>query len=131
MMGFCGFGEMRCLIWLDAYYGRVSIQKRMPRYVSVSQHSEEDCGAACISTVAQQHGKRLGLSRIRVLVGTGNAGTTLLGLRRGADAVGFHARAVRASPELIDHSRPFPYPPSATGRATTGWCCTAARAKDL
>jgi len=82
----------------------------MPRYVSVAQHSEEDCGAACISTVAQQYGKRLGLSRIRVLVGTGNAGTTLLGLRRGADAVGFHARAVRASPELIDQLQAIPLP---------------------
>ncbi|MFM9047340.1 MAG: peptidase domain-containing ABC transporter [Cyanobium sp.] len=82
----------------------------MPRPVCVEQHSEEDCGAACIATVALQHGKRLRLSRIRELVGTGSAGTTLLGLRRGADAVGFHARAVRAEPELIDQLEAIPLP---------------------
>jgi ATP-binding cassette subfamily B protein len=82
----------------------------MPRPVCVQQHSEEDCGAACIATVALQHGKRLRLSRIRELVGTGAGGTTLLGLRRGADAVGFRARAVRADAALIDQLQAIPLP---------------------
>lgn len=82
----------------------------MPRHVCVEQHSEEDCGAACVATIALHHGKRLRLSRIRELVGTGAGGTTLLGLRRGADAVGFHARAVRAKPELIDQLEAIPLP---------------------
>lgn len=68
----------------------------MPRHFWVEQQCEEDCGAAHVATVALHHGKRLPLSRLRELVGTGAGGTTLLGLRRGADAVGFHARAVRA-----------------------------------
>ncbi|MFO8237022.1 MAG: peptidase domain-containing ABC transporter, partial [Prochlorococcaceae cyanobacterium] len=74
----------------------------MHRHACVIQHSEEDCGAACIATVAQQFGKRLQMARVRELVGTGASGTTLLGLRRGADAVGFHARAVRADAALLD-----------------------------
>ena len=82
----------------------------MPRPVWVEQHCEEDCGAACIATVALHHGKRLPLSRIRELVGTGAGGTSLLGLRRGADAIGFHARAVRAEPELIDQLDAVPLP---------------------
>jgi ABC-type bacteriocin/lantibiotic exporter with double-glycine peptidase domain len=82
----------------------------MPRHVCVEQHSEEDCGAACIATVALHHGKRLPLARIRELVGTGAGGTTLLGMRRGADAVGFHARAVRAEPDLIDQLDAIPLP---------------------
>ena len=82
----------------------------MPRHVCVEQHSEEDCGAACIATVALHHGKRVSLARIRELVGTGAGGTTLLGLRRGADAVGFHARAVRAEPDLIDQLDAIPLP---------------------
>jgi ABC-type bacteriocin/lantibiotic exporter with double-glycine peptidase domain len=74
----------------------------MPRYACVEQLSEEDCGAACVATVAQQHGVRLPLGRVRTLVGTGATGTTLLGLRRGAEALGFQARMVRARPELLD-----------------------------
>jgi ABC-type bacteriocin/lantibiotic exporter with double-glycine peptidase domain len=82
----------------------------MTRYVCVEQHSEEDCGAACVATVALHHGKRLPLARVRELVGTGAGGTTLLGLRRGADALGFHARAVRADPALIDQLEAIPLP---------------------
>ncbi len=82
----------------------------MPRYACVEQHSEEDCGAACVATVARQHGRNLPLSRVRELVGTGSLGTTLLGLRRGADAIGFQARAVRAEPELLSHLDSIPLP---------------------
>lgn len=82
----------------------------MARYACVLQHSEEDCGAACVATVARQYGKRLPIARVREWVGTGSTGTTLLGLRRGADAVGFHARAVRAVPELLDQLDAVPLP---------------------
>ncbi len=82
----------------------------MPRYACVEQHSEEDCGAACLATVARQYGKRLPLSRIRELVGTGQDGTTLLGLRRGADALGFQARAVRANAQLLERLEAIPLP---------------------
>lgn len=82
----------------------------MKRYAWVEQHAEEDCGAACLVTVARHHGRRLSLSRVRELVGTGTQGTTLLGLRRGADAIGFHVRAVRADPALLDHLEALPLP---------------------
>lgn len=82
----------------------------MGRNACVIQHSEEDCGAACVATVARQYGKRFQMSRLRELVGTGSTGTTLLGLRRGADAVGFHARAVRADAELLDQLDAVPLP---------------------
>ncbi|CAK6696027.1 peptidase domain-containing ABC transporter [Synechococcus sp. CBW1107] len=82
----------------------------MPRYACVEQHSEEDCGAACVATVARQHGRRVSLAKVREMVGTGSSGTTLLGLRRGADAIGFHARAVRAEPDLLDQLDAIPLP---------------------
>ena len=82
----------------------------MPRYACVEQHAEEDCGAACVATVARHYGKRLSIARVRELVGTGSSGTTLLGLRRGADAVGFQARAVRADQELLDQLEAIPLP---------------------
>ncbi len=54
------------------------------KYPIVLQHSEEDCGAACLATVAKHYGRTFAISRVREAVGTGARGTTLLGLNRGA-----------------------------------------------
>ncbi len=80
------------------------------RYSLVRQHSEEDCGAACLATIAKNYGRTFTLSRVREAVGTGARGTTLLGLSRGADGLGFHARQVRASGQLIDRLNEAPLP---------------------
>jgi ABC-type bacteriocin/lantibiotic exporter with double-glycine peptidase domain len=79
-------------------------------YSVVLQHSEEDCGAACLAAVAQHYGRRLALSRTRECVGTGSRGTSLLGLRRGAEALGFNARQVKAPLEVIDQLEQVPLP---------------------
>ena len=80
------------------------------KYRSVLQHSEEDCGAACLATVAKHYGRSFSLNHMREVVGTGQLGTTLLGLRRGAEALGFNAHAVQATPELIDRLNEAPLP---------------------
>jgi ABC-type bacteriocin/lantibiotic exporter with double-glycine peptidase domain len=67
----------------------------MRRYAFVEQHAEEDCGAACVAMIARHYGKAISFPLIRTLVGTGQQGTTLLGLKRGADEIGFHCRALR------------------------------------
>ncbi len=76
----------------------------------VSQHSEEDCGAACLATVARYYGRRLRLGAVREAVGTGRTGTSLLGLCRGAEVLGFHARAVRTSSAFLEHLEQAPLP---------------------
>jgi ABC-type bacteriocin/lantibiotic exporter with double-glycine peptidase domain len=80
------------------------------KYQIVLQHSEEDCGAACIATIAKHYGRTLAINRVREAVGTGSRGTTLLGLNRGAEALGFNVRQVKASAEFIDslHKAPLP-----------------------
>ncbi len=80
------------------------------KFQIVLQHSEEDCGAACIATIAKHYGRTLAISRVREAVGTGSRGTTLLGLNRGAEALGFNVRQVKASAEFIDslHKAPLP-----------------------
>ncbi|HAZ43509.1 MAG TPA: ABC transporter ATP-binding protein [Cyanobacteria bacterium UBA11369] len=80
------------------------------KYHSILQHSEEDCGAACLATIAKYYGRIFAISRIREAVGTGSRGTTLLGMRRGAEALGFHARQVQATPELLDRLHEVPLP---------------------
>jgi ABC-type bacteriocin/lantibiotic exporter with double-glycine peptidase domain len=68
------------------------------KYAIVRQHSAEDCGAACLATIAKHYGRTFTIARIREAVGTGNRGTTLLGLRRGAEGLGFQARQVKVEP---------------------------------
>ena len=80
------------------------------KYTCIQQHSEEDCGAACLSTIAKHYGRNLSINRVREAVGTGQLGTSLLGLKRGANTLGFNAQTVRASPELIDHIEDAPLP---------------------
>ncbi|WP_088888837.1 peptidase domain-containing ABC transporter [Leptolyngbya ohadii] len=80
------------------------------KYALVLQHTQEDCGAACLASIAKHYGRNFSLNRAREAVGTGQLGTTLLGLRRGTTALGFHARSAVASPELIDRINEIPLP---------------------
>ncbi|WP_448269114.1 peptidase domain-containing ABC transporter [Nostoc sp. DSM 114159] len=80
------------------------------KYQVVAQHSEEDCGAACLASIAKHYRRNFTINRIREAVGTGQLGTTLLGLRRGAEALGFNARSVRASNEILDKMSQAPLP---------------------
>jgi len=80
------------------------------KYQFVKQHSEEDCGAACLAAITKYYGRTFTLSRIREAVGTGQFGTTLLGLRRGAETLGFNARPVKTSPELLNRINEAPLP---------------------
>lgn len=80
------------------------------KYPIVLQHSEEDCGAACVATIAKYHGRTFAISRVREASGTGSRGTTLLGLNRGAEVLGFHTRQVQATNQIIDRISEVPLP---------------------
>ena len=80
------------------------------KYHHVLQHSEEDCGAACLAAIAKHYGRNFTLNHIREVVGTGQLGTTLLGLRRGTEAMGFNARSGKASAELLAQLDKIPLP---------------------
>lgn len=80
------------------------------KYPFIQQHNEEDCGAACLAMVALYHGRRFNISRIREFVGTGQLGTTLLGLRRGAEGIGLHARSGKAAANALDNLSQLPLP---------------------
>jgi ATP-binding cassette, subfamily C, bacterial len=80
------------------------------KYKFVKQHSEEDCGAACLAAISRYYGRTFTLNRIREAVGTGQFGTTLLGLKRGAETLGYTARPVKTSPELLNRIKEAPLP---------------------
>jgi ATP-binding cassette subfamily C protein len=79
-------------------------------YQNVLQHSEEDCGAACLATIAKHYKRNLNINRIREAVGTGQQGTTLLGLKQGAEILGLNARTLKASPEILHRMNEAPLP---------------------
>lgn len=80
------------------------------KHQCILQHSEEDCGAACLASVARSYGRTLTLNQVREAVGTGQLGTTLLGLRYGAEALGFQARALKTSAAFLDRMSEVPLP---------------------
>ncbi|MBH8575186.1 peptidase domain-containing ABC transporter [Nostocaceae cyanobacterium CENA369] len=79
-------------------------------YQCVLQLSEEDCGAACLASICKYHGRLISISRSREAVGTGQLGTTLLGLKRGFENLGFKTRSVKASPDILDRLKELPLP---------------------
>jgi len=58
----------------------------------VRQHSEMDCGAACLATVCAYWGRRFSLNRMRDHARVGREGASLANLRRAAKELGFTAR---------------------------------------
>lgn len=80
------------------------------KYPIIIQQSEEDCGAACLASIAKYHGRTLTINRIREIIGTNQQGTTLLGLKQGADTIGFNARSVKANPEILKQIDRAPLP---------------------
>ncbi|WP_392534160.1 peptidase domain-containing ABC transporter [Nostoc sp. C117] len=72
------------------------------RHPVVQQHSEEDCGAASLASIAKYYGRTFTINRLRETVGTRQQGTTLLGLKQGAESLGFNARGVKASLDIIN-----------------------------
>ncbi|MEH2326439.1 MAG: peptidase domain-containing ABC transporter [Nostoc sp.] len=80
------------------------------KYQTVLQHSEEDCGAASLATIAKHYGRTFAISRMREVVGTGSRGTSLLGLSRGAETLGFNTRQVKASVQLLEQLNKAPLP---------------------
>ncbi len=89
------------------FYGKINNSQK---YQVVLQQSEEDCGAACLATIAKFYGQNLTVSRVREFVGTGQQGTTLLGLKQGAEAIGLNARSVRAASAILDKMDDAPLP---------------------
>lgn len=69
----------------------------MKHVPAIRQHDASDCGVACLASIAQHHGRRVSLARLRQLADTDRAGTSLLGLSRAAARLGFSAKGVRAT----------------------------------
>lgn len=75
----------------------VSLLPATVRYPVVRQYHVSDCGPACLVAVARYFGARVPLPTARERTGTNQGGTTLLGLKEGAQSLGFQASGASGS----------------------------------
>ncbi|HEX7146738.1 MAG TPA: cyclic nucleotide-binding domain-containing protein, partial [Actinomycetota bacterium] len=75
---------------------------RIRRFRHLWQLDEMDCGAACLAMVARHFGQDVSIGHVRQSVGTTVDGTSLLGITRGARALGLAARSVKVSKSKLD-----------------------------
>ncbi|MDR1156870.1 MAG: peptidase domain-containing ABC transporter [Oscillospiraceae bacterium] len=80
----------------------------MPRYTCIKQYDITDCGAACLATIAKQHGLKIPITRIREVAGTDKRGTNVYGMVKAAERLGFSAKGVKGDREAF--FSPFPLP---------------------
>ncbi|ORX24080.1 bacteriocin ABC transporter ATP-binding protein [Thermoanaerobacterium sp. PSU-2] len=79
------------------------------RYMCIKQHDIKDCGAACLATISKQYGLKIPISKIREAAGTDKQGTSVYGLIKAAERLGFTAKGVKANkPEDIFGEFPLP-----------------------
>lgn len=75
--------------------------------VFVRQQDQSDCGVACLLTLIKFYGGDNNLEKLRVLSGTSQTGTTMLGLYQAGQQVGFEASGFQSDIEnLKKHSSP-------------------------
>ncbi|MCS6966555.1 MAG: cysteine peptidase family C39 domain-containing protein, partial [Candidatus Kapabacteria bacterium] len=71
------------------------------RFVVVRQHDPSDCGAAVMASVASYWGLSLPLAIVRQYTMTDREGTTVLGIVRAAEHLGFYAKGARILPTML------------------------------
>jgi ATP-binding cassette subfamily B protein len=77
-------------------------KKPIRRFPHLYQVDEMDCGAASLAIICRYFGRKVSLARVRQSVHTAIDGTSLLGIARGAEALGLASRTVKASKSRLD-----------------------------
>jgi ABC-type bacteriocin/lantibiotic exporter with double-glycine peptidase domain len=67
----------------------------------MKQRDMTDCGATCLGFVAAHYRKKLPIARLRQLAGTGQKGSTALGLVEAARQLGFTAKGVKGGADAL------------------------------
>jgi len=78
------------------------------RYYCIKQHDITDCGAACLATIAKQHGSKLPITKIREIAGTDKQGTNAYGVIKAAETIGYSAKGVKGDKEAFFSEFPLP-----------------------
>lgn len=73
----------------------------MSKIKKVKQRDIKDCGAACLTSVAEYYNLKIPLSRIRQYASTDKKGTNVLGLIEAAEKIGFQAKGAKGNSDSL------------------------------
>lgn len=86
------------------------IMQIFKKHYCVKQQDIQDCGPACLATIAKQHGLKIPVSKIRETAGTDRGGTSVYGIVQAAQQLGFQANAAKVErKEEIYDNLPTPF----------------------
>jgi len=78
------------------------------KFPHIEQHDSSDCAAACAASVCSFYGKEITIVKLRELLGTDIAGTTIKGITEAMGKLGFEAKAVRVDPDSFKEGFTLP-----------------------
>jgi ABC-type bacteriocin/lantibiotic exporter with double-glycine peptidase domain len=82
-------------------------RKRIRRFPAVLQNDATEAGAASLTMLCRYYGRKVSSARVREGVHTAVDGTSLLGIKQGAEALGFKVCAAKVSKSRLD-AMPLP-----------------------
>ncbi len=71
------------------------------KYPWVRQYDSSDCAAACLAMISRYHGVNFPMARLREWANVGPQGTSMYYLARAAEKIGYVARGVNISQDLL------------------------------
>ena len=74
------------------------------RFACVRQNDQSDCGPACLAAISLHYGRPVRLQQMRDLAGTDRIGTNLVGMMQAAERLGFMAKAVKGTMEVLPNA---------------------------
>lgn len=81
------------------------MRKKFPFF---EQQDSKDCGPTCLKIISSFYGKKIDINKIRNLAETTRLGSSLLGLSRAAESIGFRTLAVKVNFKVFIENAPLP-----------------------
>jgi ABC-type bacteriocin/lantibiotic exporter with double-glycine peptidase domain/CRP-like cAMP-binding protein len=94
-------------IEIEQFDGFIGPDRRIRRFPVILQNDATEAGAASLGMMCRYYGRKVSSARVREAVNTAVDGTSLLGIRQGAESLGFKVRAAKVSRSRLD-SMPLP-----------------------
>jgi ABC-type bacteriocin/lantibiotic exporter with double-glycine peptidase domain len=89
-------------IEIEQFDGFVRPDRRIRRFPVILQNDATEAGAASLAMVCRYYGRNVSSARVRDAVYSAVDGTSLLGIRQGAESLGFKVRAAKVSKSRLD-----------------------------
>ncbi|ETW25238.1 peptidase domain-containing ABC transporter [Mycobacterium gastri] len=94
-------------IEIEQFDGFARPDRRIRRFPVILQNDATEAGGASLAMVCRYYGRNVSSVRVREAVRTAVDGTSLLGIRQGAESLGFKVRAAKVSKSRLD-TMPLP-----------------------